>query len=461
MIGFLKIGLPVILPVLAIIVTELLFLRAIRKRDGELQVFESGVFFSYIVLLYALFPATSMMANGFAYSPLGDGRLFEAQPTPSEVAPIYWLYLLFLAAFAFAYCIFREKRKSRDFLKPTTDKSVFWILLVLYVAIRLFFVFIRVHYNIQEPESYGEAYLSLKGLPLVVQQLANHLGGMALTLQLLLMAFMVFNYSKYRWLILGWLAFEFLGLAFFGVGARSGLFALLLAFAITYQMGVKKLSSRMMALGGVSILLLFVGLGIARAVTDSSIDEGINLLNSSNEFDAMFANAYDLRQLKAAGETRDIYPRFYFADFLNLIPQQVSPFRKLDVGDWYVQTFYPSLADKGGGLAFGVISEGIVGQGWFDVLWRAVILAWSFAFVSRLLLRDQKSFWKYGLYLWATIEAYQCFRNSTFALVPRFVYQFFLVFVIVRAVCAFLTIRKSSEPDATTALGGLQVDTIS
>jgi hypothetical protein len=436
MISWLIIGYPVLLPVLAAIGIEILFLHALRKRAGRLQIFETGVFFSLIVLLYAVFPALTLFANGFEYPAFGDGRLFTAQPSSRDVEPIYWLYVLFLAAFNVTYYRLRKPDRLPEHLAAEPDKGTFWVLAGLYAVIRGFFIFVTFHYKIAEPESYGDRYLALKGLPLIIQQLANHLGGIALTLQILMMANMVFNYRKYRVVIFVWLTLEFAGLALFGVGARFALFALILAFMITFHLAVKRLSKRMVAVAGLALLILFVGLGIIRALSDSPTDEAMNFLNASNEFDGVFANAFDLRDLKAAGETQDISPRFYFVDFLNLIPQQLSPFRKLDLGDWYVGTFYPELAERGGGLAFGVISESIIGQGWIEVLARGAVLGWMFAFVYGWMLRNPESFWRYGLYLWTTVLSYNCFRSGTFALVPRFVFQFLLVVVFVKVAIA-------------------------
>ena len=450
----LRAALPIILPVIAVIVAEVIFLRTLRRRSGHIEVFEIGVFFSLIVLLYTVFPVISLFANRFDYSLLGDSRLFGAQPSPVEIAPVYWLYFLFLASFAVGYCVRRGGGRLRDLLRPTPGPRTFWILLGCYLMIRLYFVFLRIHYNLLEAESYGENYLLYKDLPLYFQQLANHLGGMGLTLQLVLMAFLVLNYKKYKFSILVWVTLEFLSLALFGVGARTGLFVLILAFLTTYHLAVRPLTKRFLAFVCVSAVFLFLGLGIVRALEDSSGEEGVNLLSSSNEFDAILANAYDLRELKAEGKTDEIFPQLYFADLLNLIPQQVSPFRKLDLSAWYVESFYPSLEKKGGGLAFGVISESVVGLGWFDAVWRGALIGWIFAWIFRFLLRGPTSFWKYCFYLWATSLCYQVFRGGTFLLVPRFVYQFLflvLIFNIIRSVTNKIILMPGTLPSGAAA----------
>jgi hypothetical protein len=456
----LKMGLPILLPVLAILVVEFVFVRTLQKRDGQVEFFDIGIFFSAIVVLYSLFPCITSIANGFVYSALSDGRFFREQPTPTELASIFWYYFLFLTCFTVSYCWKRGGDKLSDFRPAIPETRVFWTLVGLYLCVRLFFVFLRIHYNIKDADSYGESYLIFSTLPLFFQQLANHLAGIALTLQLLLMAYMVFSFKKYKSVILVWILIEFVTLGLVGVGARSGLFALLFAFLITYHLVVKRLTKRVLVLICLSAVLLFVALGVVRALSDPSMDEGVNLLNSSNEFDSLLANAYDIRNLKAAGETREVYPNFYVADFMNLIPQQLSPFHKLDLADWYVQSFYPAFAERGGGLGFGVIPESILGNGWFDIIWRGALLGWVFAFFQKRLLSFQTSFWTYGFFLWLTVLSYNCFRTGTFVLVPRAIYQFCSVFVLCKIILWFLgTEKRTTElvgPIGEMPLGGAQ-----
>ena len=56
-----------------------------------------------------------------------------------------------------------------------------------------------------------------------MQQLANHLGEIALTLQVILMAYLTFNFKKYRYAIFGWIALEFLAMSFDGIGREPAI----------------------------------------------------------------------------------------------------------------------------------------------------------------------------------------------------------------------------------------------
>ena len=307
----------------------------------------------------------------------------------------------------------------------------------------------RVYYKIEEPETYSESYLQYKGLPLLVQQMVNHLRGIGLTIRMLLMAYMLFDYRKYKYYALAWLAIEFLGIGLFGIGARTALFVLVLSFVITYDLAVRRLSIAKLALVSVTVLFLFIGLGIVRWMGSSSPDVQASILTSNNEFDGVFANAYDVRELAAAGDTKEIFPRLYFVDFTNLVPQQLLPFQKIDLEAWYVGTFYSDLDAIGGGYAFGVIPEAIVGLGRFDILWRGALLGWIFALLQKHLLTNRKSFWSYGFYLWTMVLSFHTIRTSTFALLPRAFFQFLTVFVTVKVASSLFGMRRRPRPGIT------------
>jgi oligosaccharide repeat unit polymerase len=438
---------PVLWPVVAILAGTLLFFRSIRKRSRQLDVFELGVFYAVLVILYAVFPIISYLIGDLSFSPLSDIRLFQAQPSPKELAPICWYYFLYFGAFALCYAWFRDTRNRNELRVVMPPRYTLLALIVFLLMIKGFFLFIKFTYGLAA-ESYEESYLMYRGLPRLLQQILNHFGGITFTLEILIMALLVLNFRKYRYWIFGWILAELLSIFFGGIGSRTGLFVLLMSLAACYHFAVKKFSLRTALVVGLVVLLLFVSLGVVRNLTEINPDTRLNPFGYANEFESILGNAYDVSQLKAAGETQSVFPQFYFADFLNLIPQQLLPIKKIDVAAWYVNTFYPVFAESGGGLAFGAIPESILGLGWVDAVWRGAVIGILFAWLHRRFVKGRQTLWSYGFYVWVLILAYQCFRGGTFLLVPRVFYQFFLVFIcipIFAQVLAFFGSRKVSS----------------
>ncbi len=419
MVEYLNSGLPVLLPLVFILAVESAFLHLLRRGGQRVNFFELGVFYSGVVLIYSVFPCVEFLFGGLSFSVLSDYRLYRANPSPAEVAPVLWYYAIYLAAFAVAYQFFRSPEPVEPRPVSGMSRKLLWLLVATYGCTYVFFAALKTIWHLRTPDTYSDTYLLYSNLPAAVQFFANHMVGIALLLQLALMAYLVLNYEKYKRYIYVWLAVELVGIAIFGVGSRTELMVLLLSFAVTYSTFVKRLSLRIVSSIALALVVFFIALGIARAASSGIGDGNYSFFGSSNEFDALFANAYDLQQMKYAGKVEDVVPQIYFVDLTRMLPDTFFPSIHLDPSQWYVQNFYPEYANQGGGFAFGAISESIVGFGWFDVIWRGLLVGWAFGAIQRMYMNGNGSYWSYAFYLWAIVFSYQTFRVTTFNLLPR------------------------------------------
>jgi oligosaccharide repeat unit polymerase len=423
---------PVIWPLVAILIAAFVYLRWMRKNSVAFDVLEVGVFYPLLVLLYAIFPILSFLIGDLSFSPLSDIRLFQAQPSPEEMAPICWYYALYFCAFAATYAWMRGRSgRSELRLEPPPPYTVPALIISL-LLIEAVFLIVRVVYGLRAAETYGDLYLMYRDLPRLLQQILNHFNGMTFTLEIMIVAILVRDFRKYRYWILGWVAAQFFSVFFVGIGSRTNLLVPMVSLVACYHFAVRRFTVKAMLALGLVAMLVFLALGVARNLEELDSDAGLNPFGYANEFESIFANAYEVSHLKADGETKAVFPEIYFADVLSLVPRQIVPFEKLDVAAWYVNTFYPDWADSGGGFAFGAIPESILGLGWIDVVWRGAALGALFAWLHRRFTTKRQSIWGFGFYIWVLIFSYQCFRGGTFALLPRAFYQFFLVFVWIR-----------------------------
>ena len=435
---------------LAILVAGALFFHALRKKAGALDVFELGALYAAVVVLYAGLPLASYLLGGLSFSVLSDSRLFAEQPAPGDLAPVFWVYFVYFVAFAFCYARFRGPGSPGKVRVAEPPRHTLAALFIALLFIKGFFWFVKVFYGLPDPETYGDTYLMYKNLPLLVQQLVNHLWGIALTLQILIMALLVLNFRRYRYWIIGWILFELGSILVGGIGARTVLLIPLVSAVVCYHFCVQRFRARTALALGALIVLLFSALGIARGLAEANEGLGLDALSSSNEFEILFANAYDVSERKPAGDMEEAFPKFYVGDLLNLVPQQVLPIAKFDTATWYVETFYPEFATSGGGLGFGAIAESFLGFGWIDAVWRGAFIGVIFAWLQRRLLRQEQTIWSYGFYLWVLILSYECFRGTTFSLVPRAFYQFFLVYLTIPVIAKALTTAATSSVTAAS-----------
>jgi hypothetical protein len=444
-------SLPVFWPILAVLGTVLLFIRGLRSRSSQVNALELGVLYVSLVSLYAVVPFLSYLMGGLSFSPVSDFRLFQAQPSPTEMASVLWYYFLYLCAFCLAYLHVRQSIKPSFLRLLPPSRRLFSVLFASLVAIKLFFLLVNVVYRLEKADSYEESYLMYRGLPQVLQQVLNHLNGMVFTLEILIMVFLVMNFRKYKVWILGWIGFQVASLFVTGVGSRTELLVILLAFAVSHHYFVRPITVRVALAVGAVALLVFMFLGMVRGLRELNADNGVNPFGYANEFEIVLGNAYDMSQLRSSGEAKSIFPGFYLSDFLNLVPQQLLPFKKIDLAYWYVNGFYPEFAEGGGGLAFGAIPESMLGLGWVDAVWRGALVGAAFAWLHRRVFRVKQSIWSFGFYVWALVFSYQCFRGTTFILVPRAFYQFFLLFLLVKFSLYTLEVLQTGNSPAAVS----------
>ena len=119
-----------------------------------------------------------------------------------------------------------------------------------------------------------------------------------------------------------------------------------------------------------------------------------------------------------------------FAEFVQLIPQQMYPVKKIDPSLWYLEVIGDS---SGSGLMFGVMGQAAVGFGIWELVLRGGLLGFILARIHRwYFLKRSSSFSATLFYVWLCINVYYTFRGSTFSLVTPVVYQLMPVLFLIQ-----------------------------
>lgn len=412
-------NLPVMAPVVAIVWIAGAFYGSLAGSQGD-AVVEVGTVYVAVVALYAVFPLVGYMANRLLYAVTNDIRLFVYQPSPREVGHIAWFYVIHLLCFSLAYRIVRGKARFRVRLRPPGRRRVV-VIVGLLVAIFGYFWVLGQIFNLSV-EEYNESYLILKRLPLLVAQVTNHVGGMKFTLEVAILVILCASFRRYRWLIA--VILLAIGASTFArLWSRTEFVLLSAGTMMAYHWLVKPVSERLLAIGAAAVIALFLAAGILRSgILQSEYSVGWNPFAYTNEFESLFANAYDLDQRRADHDV-NVSLGFRLADLLALVPQQLSPIAKVEPAVWYANEYYPNFAAAGAAFAFGTISESIAGGGIPDLIGRGVLLGVVLALVHRWASRRKEGFWSVVVYAWTTLTVYQCFRNTTFYLAVLLLYR--------------------------------------
>jgi hypothetical protein len=445
-------NLPVILPIVATTGGAFIFAWILWLRQGTINIFEIGILYAAVVSLYTLYPLAGFIINGLSYSPFNDNRLFNARPTPAEIGMIGWYYVIHLFSFLGAYLVIRGRLPNLQFNFQKPQPITVFILIAFYLGISIFFFLTNHIFGISE-KSYMQSYLAIIHLPYGIAQLAAVLGGVRFTLQLIILAVLFCNYQKYRLLILGFLGMIFVS-TFLHLGGRTELVLLLVGAGLMYYALIRPIPLGLLGLAALCGLVLFIGLGFLRmGWLFSENDPGYNPFAYASEFEVIFGNAYDISQLIKMGSIGHLPAGFLWSDLVIMIPRQFLPFEKISPSEWYVNTFYPAYAELGGGLAFGTISESILGGGLGGLVARGVALGIILAQIHRYYALHRPSFWMFVFYVWLATQIYQSFRNTTFFPLYLFFYRFFWIVVSIKILSAivkggvFGNSRRSTRQD--------------
>jgi hypothetical protein len=152
------------------------------------------------------------------------------------------------------------------------------------------------------------------------------------------------------------------------------------------------------------------------------------IFSLANEFQTLFAGAYDLYWMKEHGIIENVPLQFFFYDVVMLIPQQLLPFVKIDIQNWYRElSINPSY------FMYNPVAQSVLGFGWVDLIVRGALLGLTFAWLRRWYLRNGDNFWKTLLYCFLIIESYYTIRSTPFYNVAHLViYVFVPLYLLVR-----------------------------
>lgn len=428
----------------ALLIAVGFFLAIARRQHGAAPVFHVGTFYAAVVLIYTVYPLAVYLSNGRTYHQLSDYRLFEAQPRPEQVATIAWWHVFYFASFCLVYFLSTRHVGQLRVERPNRVGSLFFVTIAIYAGVQLYLLIVTSFFG-ASGATYQDTYLALRHLPLIVQQVTGRLQSWLPVLRIVLLVVLFTDYRKnrvYILLLLLWVGASTL----LRMHARTDLFVLLAAVAFLRHHIVRPMRVASVVFGGAALLTLFSVLGALRNISDTDVDLQA-MMTGASEFEVIFGNAYDLSFIRQETGFFLEEPALYFADFVSVIPSQLLPFTKQTASSWYMNRYYPLVAQRGGGHAFGAISESVVGFGVIEIVLRAIVLALLFAWIDRRFTARTVSVWAAAFYVWLAVTAYMSFRSTTFTLITLTL-QVFIAPVLLLQVSLALWIRFSTRTGA-------------
>jgi hypothetical protein len=424
--------------IIVMLATVIFFAYKIRtKNNGVIPFFELGLFYALIVFLYFAFPVALYVLNGNQFLIISDHRLVNAWPTPGEMAEVSWYYVCYMLAYTGAYI---SKRKAvpcvdidRNNKHISKDPYLLIATVTTYIFIFIFLTVIEYLYQLNAVTNYGETYLVVWQLPTFIRQIYNHAGVIKITTQIVLIILIFSSIKKYKYHIMVlWIGFEITNVIITQHG-RSALIFFMFTALLAHHYLVKPLKIWILILASMSVLLAFNALGQMRG--SGEVFASVLSIFAKNEFEAVFATVFDYLQIIKAGSNFDI-PLYnaWFADLLNIIPQQIAPFEKIDLNHFYSLTHMVEVAEQGGGFPGGTLLEAMMGLGIFDTIWKGTVVGYVFGYIHNKCILTNKTMMKTIIYIWIIVLSYKTFSRGTFMLVPSFMFDFIVPIAFIKII---------------------------
>ena len=435
----------VLIPILGIADTAVFFWSELYKYEHTFPLLDIGSIYMAAFLVYTLLPFVGFLLSGMTYTPLSAIQLFVLAPTPEQFGIFALRYFVFIFCFAFFYLKVRRapQNKVESFIRP--DRSVILGFIVLFTLLSAFYLVLKLFFNIDFNTAYDEnmytSYEAYKSLPLFAGQVVTHLNFIFFTVKIGLMVILLTHWEKKsgRLIVVAWLGFIVIGY-FFKMGARTEIVLLLMAFVLLYDRFVKPIKRAYLFPAGGALLVTFILIGYMRGGgkdLKSNLDNlervtssDYSLFSSADEFQAIFAGAYDLHNMKENGLIKDVPWQLHINELLLVLPRQFLPFEKIDPQAWYLDsTEFPQ-----GYFMYGPISQAELGLGWIELALRGGLLGFIYAKLHRYYVGNKNSFWVTLFYLFLTIMSYYSIRSSTFYLIVPAIYHFIPTYLIITCI---------------------------
>lgn len=421
----------IVLPILVIANSAVFFVTSLwcRSERETIPIFEIGMVYCAVLTVYSLVPLINYLLGDMRWSGLSDQRLLAYPTPPEDIGDFAWNYVVYFSSFTTIYLWARGKIENQQSVPTVGDSPPMLTILLPLLALLVYFYLMNAFWGVDANPSYlnlRDNEFNQKRLPLLALQCWTHLRGIMLILKMALLLLLFEKWERKRWrvVICSWLALETAYMCF-NMGARVEATTLLMSAPLFYHRLVKPIRlSHAVAAG-----LLFIGGFLVIGMARSYITKGgrsvppvtfRSVASMTNEFQSIFATAYDLGEMKKTGQLGAIPAQLYFSDFLAPVPQQLLPMKKLDPSEWYLSV---RGINDGTGYMFGVIAQSVVGSGLIELALRGAIVAVLFAWAHRWYVQRSSRFLPILVYSWLCIWSYYTFRASTFYLLSPIIYR--------------------------------------
>ena len=407
-----------------------------------------GVWWLIFLSIYTIFPILSWLVTG-NFSTTATHRLIST--SYSEVVIILQIAVCYAIFFAIPYLfISRVKFEENRHLFGRINNFHFVVVILIFVV--GIFVLQYVFSSISIGSGYENKYTNIHILSLTEKRVHKFIS-LALVISSILLIAGLLQRPKLRTISI--IILPVLILISAPWESRGNAIFIMLAFLISWHVFVRNIPIWFWGLMLICGVLSFNLLGAIRSY--HRLPEGIEIvywMTSSGEFQHIFGNAVDLIQVKKIGGL-DLSSHVRYSEFFAFLPQELLPFEKIRLADWFIEHFYPHMKSTGGGLAFGVVAQAIAGNGVIEAMMRGLSFGIVLGLITRLTKQYSFYWFVFPLYIFLLIRIFNSVRDTMYSflsdtiqiLVPFLIFMSAISWLFSRLYHYTLQENKSSASD--------------
>jgi len=405
-------NLQILLPSLAAIAVFLYFSFRLKSQIQDDIFGEIGFLYLAFAVAYTVFPAFSFLTLSSISSGVGVPILESLLPGQGELGLQLWRQVLFIAAIAGGYLLFRGRRAPRfnsfDTLGVAEKPIIYFLFAGIVVSIvALWWLAAPVSEYIDYYTRYD--HLPWIGLRVVAICTFVKTGGTFVLLPILFR-----NYERYRlyiwFIVLLRTVQEVLG----SFGARIDAFMILLTAVVLYHYCVKRISLRKGLLVTLALGLGFAVIALVRSAGADSLAVGQAAISGRGvpvgELMALFVPGFHLYAERSMGSLPPVPWQLFFNDFITIIPFVGDT--KWDPMYWYAANYVPDAAVPP--LTLGPIALSALWGGEIGLFVEGFISGTLFAFLMRWFARDGVRWRVMAVYVFCYSTCVMCLKHSIF-----------------------------------------------
>lgn len=404
-------NLQILLPTFVTIAVFLCFSLRLRLQIQDNIFGEIGFLYLAFAVAYTVFPAYGFAALESLSSGAGFQALAVLNPDPAQLALHLWRHVLFIAAVASGYLLFRGRHTPKFSSFDPLGHAEKPIIRLMFVTIM---VSIVVLWCLSAPVSeYIDNYtrydnLSWIGMRVITICEVLEYGG-----TFVLLAILFRNYKRYRLYIWAFVLLRVLQDVLGSSGARIGAFTVLIAAALLYHYCVKQVTLIKGLLVTLAMGLVFSAVEIARgpgldpsALKDGALQErGM----PAGELAAVFIPGFHLYAERANGTLPPVEWQVFFNDFISMLPQVRTKWIPMY---WYAENYFPDAVVPP--MTMGPIAISALWGGEISLVVQGFINGISFALLMRWFARNGAKWQVMTAYVFCYSTCIMCLKYSIF-----------------------------------------------